>query len=162
MTLEADSTPSTAIDAAASAKKFAADAPCIDSHQPPSPINNTPALCPSTAPITLPATWEEKYIDIASPIKAYIGPAIDRYCRLAARTPTSRVKISTQRSGKIAISVPIKPTDTNETRPAVQAIRLARAIRPAPIAMPTMGTEAIPPANATDVIMNSSHPPSPY
>src|SRR5258707_12150005 len=112
MTLEADSTPSTAIDAAASAKKFAADAPCIESHQPPSAINNSRALCASTGPKTLAAPWEEKYIDIASPMKAYIGPAIDRYCRLAARTPRARGKISTHRSGKIAISGPITPTQT--------------------------------------------------
>src|SRR5439155_23544597 len=113
MTLEADSTPSTAIDAAASAKKFAAVAPCIDSHQPPRAINNSRALCASTGPKTLAAPCEEKYIDIASPMKAYIGPAIDRYCRRAARAPASRVKISTQRSGKIAITVPSSPTDTN-------------------------------------------------
>src|SRR6478752_8183440 len=154
MTLEADNTPSTAIDAAASGKKFAADGPGVDKHQPPSAMNNSRALCASTGPRTLAAPCDEKYMLIASPMKAYIGPAIDRYCRLAARTPASRVKISTQRSGKIAISVPITPTETNETRPAVQAIRLARAIRSAPIAMPTMGTEAIPTANATEVSMN--------
>src|SRR5258708_36057450 len=118
MTLRADSTPSTAIDPAASAKKFAADAPCIDSHQPPSAINNSRALCASTGPITLAAPWEEKYIDIASPIKAYIGPAIDRYCRLAARTPTSRVKISTQRAGNIAITGPLTAPARNPTRHA--------------------------------------------
>src|SRR6266478_10050038 len=77
ITLKADSTPSTAIDPAASAKKFAADAPCIDSHQPPSAINNSRALCSSTGPITLAAPWEEKYIDIASPkpSKVYISTA---------------------------------------------------------------------------------------
>src|SRR5258707_4529223 len=121
MTLEADSTPSTAIDAAASAKKFAADAPCIDSHQPPSAINNSRALCASTGPKTLAAPCEEKYIDIASPMNAYMGAAVDRYCRLAARTLASLVKMLTQRSGKIAMKVAIMPTETNETRPAVQA-----------------------------------------
>src|SRR5258708_40159089 len=141
MTLAADSTPSTAIDAAASAKKFAAVAPCLDSHQLPRAINNSRALCASTGPRTLAAPCEEKYIDIASPMKAYIGAAIDRYCRLAARTLASWVKILTQRSGKIAIRVPIKPTEKNETRPAIHAIRRARAIRPAPIAMPIIGTE---------------------
>ena len=45
--------------------------------------------------------------------------------------------------------------------PAVQAIRRARAIRSAPIAMPTIGTEAMPTANATDVSMNSSRAPMP-
>src|SRR5258707_855126 len=89
-------------------------------------------------------------------MKAYIGAAIDRYCRLAARTPGSWVKMSTQRSGKIATSVPIKPTEANETKPAVQALRRARAIRSAPMAMPTIGTEASPTANATEDTMNSS------
>ena len=58
-------------------------------------------------------------------------------------------------------SVRSAPTETNETRPAVQAIRRARAIRPAPIAMPIIGTEAIPTANDTDVSMNSSRAPMP-
>jgi len=49
--------------------------------------------------------------------------------------------ILTQRSGKIAITVAIRPTDTNDTSPAIQAIRRARATRPAPIAMPIIGTE---------------------
>ena len=39
---------------------------------------------------------------------------------------------------------------------------LARATRPAPIAMPIIGTDAIPTANATDVSMNSSRAPMPY
>src|SRR6202011_1052172 len=99
-TLEADSTPSTAIDAAASAKKFAALALCADSHQPPSPINSSRALCSSTGPKTLAAPCDEKYIDIASPMNAYIGAAVDRYCRLAARTPASPVKMFTQGAGK--------------------------------------------------------------
>src|SRR4029450_4551879 len=91
MTLAADSTPSTAIDAAASAKKFAADAPCINSHQPPSAINSSRALCASTGPRTLAAPCEEKYILIASPMKAYIGAAIDRYCRLRGPAPRATV-----------------------------------------------------------------------
>ena len=69
--------------------------------------------------------------------------------------------MSTQRSGKIAITVPTAPTETKETQPAVQAIRRARATRPAPIAMPTIGTEAMPTANAIDVSMNSSRAPMP-
>jgi len=64
-------------------------------------------------------------------------------------------------SGKIAIKVPISPTERNETMPAVRAIRRARAIRSAPIAIPTIGTEAMPNANATDVSMNSSRAPMP-
>ena len=65
-----------------------------------------------------------------SPMKAYIGAAVDRYCRLAARTPASPVKMLTQRSGKIAMKVAIEPTETNAIAPAVQAIRRARAIPP--------------------------------
>ncbi len=124
-------------------------------------MNNSRALCASTGPTTLAAPCDEKYIDIASPMNAYIGAAVDRYCRLAARTPASPVKMLTQRSGKIATSVPIKPTETKETRPAVQAIRRARAIRPAPIAMPIIGTDAMPVAKATEVSMNSSRAPMP-
>src|ERR1700722_13539578 len=161
ITLEAENTPSATIEAAANAKKFMAVASCLDSHQPPAPINNSRALCASTGPITLAAPCDEKYIDIASPMNAYSGAAVDRYSRLAARTPGSLVKISTQRSGKIAMKVPIKPTETNETRPAVQAIRRARATRPAPIAIPIIGTDAMPTAKATEVSMNSSRAPMP-
>src|SRR6267378_3575172 len=121
MTLAAESTPSTAIEAAANAKKFAAVAPCIDSHQPPAATNSSRAVCANTGPRTFAAPCEEKYIEIDSPMKAYIGAAVDRYCRLAARTPGSLVKISTQRSGKIAITVPTRPTDTNDTQPANSA-----------------------------------------
>ena len=84
---------------------------------------------------------------MARPMKAYIGAAVDRYCWLAARTLASSVKRLTQISGKIAMKVAIAPTATNETRPAVQAIRRARAMRSAPIAMPIIGTEAMPTAN---------------
>src|ERR1700730_14911402 len=100
ITLEADNTPSATIEAAANTKKFAAVASCIDSHQPAIRRNNSRALCASTGPTTLAAPCDEKYIDIASPMKAYSGAAVDRYCRPAARTPASLVKISTQRSGK--------------------------------------------------------------
>src|SRR3984893_9346987 len=120
-TLEAESTPSTPIEAAASAKKFAAVASCVDSHQPPSAMNSSRALCASTGPHIFAAPCEEKYIDIASPMKAYIGAAVERYCRLAARTPASPVKILTQRSGKTAMMLAIAPTETNEISPAVQA-----------------------------------------
>ena len=48
-------------------------------------------------------------------MKAYIGAAVDRYCWLAARTPASPVKMLTQRSGKIAMKVPIAPTETNDS-----------------------------------------------
>ena len=81
--------------------------------------------------------------------------------RLVARTLGSLVKILTQRSGKIAASVPIAPMERNVTKPAVHAMRRARAIFPAPIAIPTIGTEAIPKANAIDVSKNSSRAPIP-
>src|SRR6202158_1676448 len=108
--LEAESTPSSPIEAAASAKKFAAVALCVDSHQPPSAMNSSRALCASTGPTTLAAPCEEKYIDMASPMNAYIGAAVDRYCRLAARTLASLVKMSTQRSGEIAMKGANAPT----------------------------------------------------
>ena len=61
----------------------------------------------------------------------------------------------------MAMKVPITPTETKDSVPAVQAIRRARAIRSAPTAMPIIGTEAMPTANATDVSMNSSRAPMP-
>src|SRR5664279_2637988 len=161
ITLNDDSRPSTTIEADARVKKFAAVAWCVDSHQPPAPIKTSRALCASTGPTTLAAPCEEKYIDDARPMKAYIGAAVARYCRLAARTPASPVKMLTQRSGKIAIKVAIAPTATNETVAAVQAIRRARAIRLAPTAMPIIGTEAIPNANDTEVSRYSSRAPMP-
>src|ERR1700704_231558 len=160
-TLAQDNTPSRPIEAAASAKKFCAVAACVDSHQPPAAMNTSRAVCASTGPSTLAAPCEEKYIAVASPMKAYIGAAVDRYCRLAARTLASSVKMLTQRSGKIAMMFATTPTEANETSPAIQAIRRARATRSAPTAMPTIGTEAIPTANATDVSMNSSRAPMP-
>src|SRR5438045_6679574 len=63
------------------------------------------------------------------PMKAYIGAAVERYWRLAARTPGSRVKMSTHRSGNTAITVATIPTDRNATQPATSAIRRARATR---------------------------------
>src|ERR1700694_5844360 len=96
ITLTADSTPSTTIEAAASAKKFAGVASWIDSHQPPAATNASRAVCANTGPRTFAAPCDEKYIAIDSPMKAYMGAAVDRYCRLAARTAASRVKRSTQ------------------------------------------------------------------
>ena len=87
------------------------------------------AVCASTGPITLAAPCDEKYIDEARPMKAYIGAAVDRYCRLAARTLASLVKMLTQRSGNNATKVATAPTETNETHPAIQAMRRARAMR---------------------------------
>ena len=57
--------------------------------------------------------------------------------------------------------VAIAPTETKETVPAIQAIRRARAMRPAPTVMPIIGTEAMPTANAIEVSMNSSRAPMP-
>ena len=79
ITLRQDSTPSTTIEDAASAKKFCAVAPCVDRYQPPVAMNASRAVCASTGPSTLAAPCDEKYIDIASPMKAYIGAAVERY-----------------------------------------------------------------------------------
>src|SRR5438445_13641406 len=94
-------------------------------------------------------------------MKAYIGAAVDKYCRLAARTLASSVKRLTQMSGNTAMTLATAPTETNATTPAIQQILRARAIRSAPIAMPTIGTEAMPTANEIDVSMNSSRAPMP-
>src|SRR5260370_24538896 len=67
-TLEADNTPSTPIDAAASAKKFAAVALCVDSHQPPSAMNVNRAPCANTRPPTLAPPRDAKSINIATPM----------------------------------------------------------------------------------------------
>src|ERR1700730_2143971 len=160
-TLAQESTPSTTIVDAASEKKLAAVACCVDSHHPPMPMNNSRALCASTGPAIFAAPCEEKYIDIAKPMKAYIGAAVERYCRLAARTPASPVKMLTQMSGKTAMMLASAPTEKNAIRPAVQAMRRARAIRFAPIAIPIIGTEAMPTENEIDVSMNSSRAPMP-
>ena len=86
MTLPQDNTPSITIDDAARTKKFAAVASCVDRYQPPIAMKTSRPLCASTGPTTLAAPCEEKYIDEANPMNAYIGAAVDRYCRLAART----------------------------------------------------------------------------
>src|SRR3954471_5114282 len=75
-TLSADSVPSTTIEAAASAKKFAAVASFASSHQPPIATKISRAVCASTGPSTFAAPCEEKYIEIDRPIKAYIGAAV--------------------------------------------------------------------------------------
>src|SRR5437773_12549381 len=65
ITLTHDSTPSNIIEAAASTKKFCAVAPCVDSHQPPVPMNNSRAVCASTGPIILAAPCDEKWHVVA-------------------------------------------------------------------------------------------------
>ena len=63
-------------------------------------------------------------------------------------------------SQKTKLLIPIDATE--ESRWAIHyAIRRARATRPAPIAIPIIGTEAMPTANASDVSMNSSRAPMP-
>ena len=54
-----------------------------------------------------------------------------------------------------------RPTDAKETTPAIHAMRRARAMLPAPIDMPIIGTEAMPIENAIEVSMNSSRAPMP-
>ena len=64
-------------------------------------------------------------------------------------------------SGNTAIKLAAVPTETKATSPAIQQILRARAMRCAPMAMPTIGTEAMPTANAIEVSMNSSRAPMP-
>ena len=64
-------------------------------------------------------------------------------------------------SGNIAMKLANAPTETNATSPAIQQILRARAMRFAPIAMPTIGTVAMPTANEIEVSMNSSRAPMP-
>src|SRR5262245_11981607 len=160
-TLALESTPISTIEEAASMKKLPAPASWVESHQPPHAMKTSRAVCASTGPSTLAAPCEEKYIDSDNPMNAYIGATVARYCRLVARTLGSLVKMLTQRSGKKASSVPIAPMERNVTAPAIHAMRRARAILLAPIAMPTIGTEAMPTANAIDVSRNSSRAPMP-
>ena len=58
------------------------------------------------------------------------------------------------------MKVPITPTETKENAGGPGDSPRAR-IRSAPIAMPIIGTEAMPKANATEVSMNSSRAPMP-
>ena len=60
ITLRHDSMPSNTMEAAASLKKSCAVASCVDSHQPPVPINSSRAVWASTGPITLAAPCDEK------------------------------------------------------------------------------------------------------
>src|SRR5205807_1142782 len=119
-------------EAAASTKKSAAVPSRLESHQPPPATNASRAVCASTGPPTLAAPCEEKYIEIDKPMKAYIGAAVERYWRLAARTPASWVKMFTHRSGTSAMTVATTPTETKATQPATRAMRRARATRFAP------------------------------
>ena len=156
-----DSTPSTTIEAAASAKKFCAVASCVDSHQPPVPMNNSRAVCAITGPITLAAPCDEKYIDDERPMKAYIGAAVDRYCRLAARTLASPVKMIDPDVGENGDEARDRADRDERDEARGPGDPRARAIRSAPIAMPIIGTEAMPTENEIDVSMNSSRAPIP-
>src|SRR6202012_421569 len=84
-----------------------------------------------------------------------------RYCRLAESTSALLVKILTHRSGKIAMTTAMEPTERNASDPAVQATRRARATLPPPIAMPIIGTVAMPNENDSDGSRNSSRAPMP-
>src|SRR6185437_4649191 len=78
-TLSDDRVPSTIIEIDASRKKSPAEASCVVSHQPPPAMKISRAVCASTGPSTFAAPCDEKYIDDARPMKAYIGAAVDRY-----------------------------------------------------------------------------------
>src|ERR1700744_4479513 len=105
------------------------------------------AVWASTGPSIFVAPCEEKYIELASPMKPYQGAAVDRYCRLAVMTSWLRVKMLTQRSGKLEMVRASPPTERNAGAPALQATRRARATSQPPIAMPIIGTVAMPNAN---------------
>jgi hypothetical protein len=59
-------------------KKLAAVASCVDSQPPPTATKTSRAVCASTGPNTFAAPCEEKYIEIDSPMNAYIGAAVAR------------------------------------------------------------------------------------
>ena len=156
-TLAADSTPSTTIDAAAKVKKFAAVASCVDSQPPPAATNTSRAVCASTGPKTFAAPCEEKS-SRSTPDERIHWRCGRQNCRLAARTPGSWVKISTQRSGRSRSRRRRgRPTQPNATRDHCDPP--GRATWPPPIAIPTIGTDAMPTANASEVSMISSRAP---
>src|SRR6266850_2000683 len=78
-------------------------------------------------------------------------PAQAKYVEAAAVTPGSLVNSEIHSDGLIATINPIAPTMMLAAVPAVHATWRARDTRPAPIAMPTIGTEATPKANAIGV-----------
>ncbi len=95
-------------------------------------------------------------------MKAYIGAAVARYCRLArahagvaGEDVDPKVGENRDQGGDGA--------DRHEADgargPRLSAAR--GAMRSAPIAIPIIGTEAIPTANAIEVSMNSSRAPMP-
>jgi hypothetical protein len=71
------------------------------------------------------------------------------------------VNIETQSAGLAATINPITPTVMPAASEAIQATCRARVTSPAPIAMPTIGTEATPNANEIGVSRNSSREPMP-
>ena len=75
--------------------------------------------------------------------------------------PGSLVNIEIHSDGLAATTRPIAPTMMLAAAPAVHATCRARVTSPAPIAMPTIGTEATPNANAIGVSKNSSREPMP-
>ncbi len=76
-------------------------------------------------------------------------------------TPGSLVNSETQSDGITATISPMAPTVMAAAMPAVHATCRARVTRPAPIAMPTIGTEATPKAKAIGVSRNSIREPLP-
>ena len=94
-------------------------------------------------------------------MKAYIGAAVDRYCRLAARTLGIVGEEVDPDVGEYGNEGRDRADRNERDEPRDPGDPRARAIRSAPIAMPTIGTEAMPTAKTTDVSMNSSRAPMP-
>ena len=76
-------------------------------------------------------------------------------------TPGSLVNSETQSDGIAATISPMAPTVMPAAMPAIHATCRARVTSPAPMAMPTIGTEATPNAKAIGVSKNSSREPMP-
>ena len=90
-----------------------------------------------------------------------MGPAQWKYNAAEAITARSWVKRAVHRSGTRASSKPNRPSRPPASAAASQAARRARATLPAPIAMPTSGTDATPMAKAIGTSKNSSRVPMP-
>src|SRR6185312_4431979 len=118
------------------------------------PTINRRAVDASTGPPTLAAPCEEKYNATPSPKKPNAGPAQAKYNDAAAVTPGSLVNSEIHSDGLIATMAPTRPTVSVAAAPVVHATRRARVTRPAPIAMPTIGVDATPNANAIGISRN--------
>src|SRR4051812_893194 len=131
------------------------------SHQPPTATIASLRVDASTGPPTFAAPCEAKYRQVPSPKKANAGPAHAKYEFAAAVTPGSLVNSETHSAGLIATITPTRPTVKPAAAPAVHATCRARDTSPAPIAMPTIGTEATPNANEIGINRNSRREPMP-